>query len=121
MEQFFKAFAEAVSPALQVLLQSLLVMLAGQLSGWLYRKYQMATTSLSQEQHYMLDIFVTAAVKAAEQLYSDGREKREYAFATVEKYLAQAGLAIDADVIFAQIEAEVYNQFTKEPAEFALG
>jgi hypothetical protein len=39
----------------------------------------------------------------------------------VEKYLAQAGIAIDADVIFAQIEAEVYQQFTKEPAAMALG
>ncbi len=76
MQEFFTKFLEAISPALQVLIQTLAVALAAQASAWFVKKYQTAKLSLSTEQQYLLSVIVGAAVSAAEQLYTDGVDKR---------------------------------------------
>ena len=119
MQEFFTKFLEAISPALQVLIQTLAVALAAQASAWFVKKYQTAKLSLSTEQQYLLSVIVGAAVSAAEQLYTDGAKKREYAFDVVEKTLKQYGITMDVDVIYAQIETQVFDSITK-PAELAL-
>jgi hypothetical protein len=109
--ELFKNFAEAISPALQVLLQAAFVALAGQLSAWMYKAYQEKAASLSSEHQYILSVVVAAAVRSAEQLYSDGKQKRSHAFSIAEKALNNYGIKLDVDVIYAEIEAQVYQEF----------
>ncbi len=121
MQDFFAKFLEAISPALQILIQTLAVALAAQASAWFVKKYQTAKMNLSTEQQYLLEIVVSGAIKAAEQIYDDGAEKRAFAFSVVEKTMKQYGVTMDIDVIYAMIEAQVYSQFS-EPAPLpALG
>lgn len=111
--ELLKNFAEAISPALQVLIQTALVALAGQASAWMYKAYQLKKNDLSREQQYLLDIVVSSAVRAAEQVYTDGKDKRAAAFSTAEKALVGYGIKLDADVIYAEIEAQVYSNFNR--------
>ena len=82
--ELFKNFAEAISPALQVLIQTALVALVGQLSAWMYQAYKAKKASLSTDQQYILSVVVSAAIRSAEQLYTDGAEKRAHAFNIAE-------------------------------------
>ena len=122
MQEFFVKFLEAISPALQVLIQTLAVALAAQASAWFVKKYQTAKVNLSTEQRYFLEVIVRSAVQAAEQIYGDGSEKRAYAFDIVEKTLKQYGITMDVDVIYAQIESQVFLSFghptPPEPSRF---
>lgn len=113
MQEFFVKFLEAISPALQVLIQTLAVALAAQASAWFVKKYQTAKANLSTEQQYFLGVIVGSAIKAAEQLYTDGAQKREYAFSIVEKTLKGYGITMDVDVIYAQIESQVFDSFNR--------
>ena len=75
----------------------------------------------------VLQTAVNQAVIAAEQMMQteDGREKKEYAIASVQDYLAQKGMMIDVGVIEDAIEATVYSLhrenffLTKEQREMA--
>ena len=107
ISQLLKDFAEAISPAVQVLFQAILVGLSAQVSAWLYKTYQLKKNELSREQQYLLELVVSNAVHAAEQILVDGVHKRAYAFSVVEKSLSQYGLNIDIDVIYSAIESEV--------------
>ena len=113
MQEFFVKFLEAISPALQVLIQTLAVALAAQASAWFVKKYQTAKANLSTEQQYFLGVIVGSAIKAAEQIYTDGDAKRAYAFMIVEKTLKQYGITMDVDVIYAQIESKVFDSFNR--------
>ena len=109
--ELLKNFAEAISPALQVLIQTALVALAGQLSAWMYKSYQLKKNELSREQQYLLEIVVSAAVRAVEQVYTDGQDKREEAFGIAKKALEGYGVKLDPATIYAQIETQVFSQF----------
>ncbi len=113
MNEFLVKFLEVISPALQILIQTLAVALAAQASAWFVKKYQTAKMSLSTDQQYLLGIVVGSAIKAAEQIYSDGAEKRAFAFDIVEKTLKQYGITMDVDVIYAMIETQVFNELSK--------
>lgn len=119
MNEFLVKFLEAISPALQILIQTLAVALAAQASAWFVKKYQTAKMSLSTEQQYLLGVIVGSAIKAAEQIYDNGEEKRNYAFDVVEKTLQQYGLTMDVDVIYAMIETQVYDSLKKQ--QYLLG
>ena len=114
MEQLLQDFLATISPALQVLLQGVLVFLAGQVSIWLVKIYQTQKAKLGLEQQALLDIVVRKAVEAAEQIGISGEEKLTYAFDKVEKTLAGQGIVIDLDVIYSLIEAEVFNKNENE-------
>lgn len=117
MEQFFIDFAEAISPALQTLLEAVLTLLAAQASAWMYKQYQHQRAQLDTQQQYFLDFIVGQAVRAAEQLYKEkkGAEKKAYVFGIVEKELAARGIKLDIDVLDAKIEAAVFAQFAHPP------
>lgn len=115
MNEFLVKFLEAISPALQILIQTLAVALAAQASAWFVKKYQTAKASLSWDQQQFLVAIVGAAIKAAEQIYDNGEEKRNYAFSVVEKTLQQYGLTMDVDVIYAMIETQVFDSLKKQP------
>jgi len=112
--ELFKNFAEAISPAFQVLVQAIFVGLAGQVSAWMYKTYQLKKSELSTSNQYLLELIVSRAVSAAEQLYADGDAKKTYAIDIVEKQLETIGLKLDIDVIVSAIEAEVQSNFPNE-------
>lgn len=107
--QLLKDFAEAISPAFQVLVQAIFVGLAAQVSAWMYKTYQLKKSELSASNQYLLELVVSRAVSAAKQLYDDNEQKKIYAISVVESQLVGIGLNIDLDVIVSAIEAEVNN------------
>lgn len=109
MEQFFTDFFTAISPALQTLLQALALALIAQAVQYTRAKYLEAKASLSSEQKYILELVVSSAIRAAEQLYSDSAQKRKYAMDTAEVYLKAYGIVLDLDIIAAEVEAQVFN------------
>lgn len=111
--QLFKDFAEAISPAVQVLLQTALVALFSSASAWLIGKVNEYRARLSQEKRYYLDFVITNGVQAAEQIYKNGNgaEKKAYVFGLAESYISKYGLQIDVDEIEARIEAAVFLNF----------
>lgn len=62
---------------------------------------------LSIEKYEKLKMWVSVAVKAAEQLYGSktGQQKKEYAVS----FLLSKGLVFDVDEVTAMIESEVYK------------
>lgn len=62
---------------------------------------------LSREKCEALEIWVSTAVKAAEQLYGSktGQQKKEY----VLEFLLSKGIVFDAAEVTAMIESEVYK------------
>ena len=109
MEKLFIEFAEAISPALQVLLQALAAALVAQLVQYVRAKYGEAKASMSSEQQYILEMVVASAIRSAEQLYGDGATKKAYALSTAEKYLKAYGIILDLDIIAAEIEGQVFR------------
>ena len=108
--QFFYDFFVATSPALQVLLQSVVVALVGMATAYVSKAYQGKKAELSVSQQDLLDIIVRNAVMAAQQVSNTNEAKLAYAFSTAEKSLAQYGLRVDVDVIYAMIEAKVFEK-----------
>lgn len=108
MEQLFLDFAEAISPALQTLLQGVLTLLAAQAVAWLNEQYKLKKSQLSKENQYLLDLVSTHAVRAAEQLYDDNQTKKEYAISIVEGTLLKSGVKLDIAQIVSAIESQVF-------------
>jgi hypothetical protein len=109
MEQFFTDFFVAISPALQSLLQAVTVAAVGMGIAWVKAAYETEKAKLSGEQQYILALVVSTAVRAAEQVKEDGADKLAYAFDIAEKALKSHGITIDIDVLYAEIEAEVFS------------
>jgi hypothetical protein len=114
--QFLTDFFVAISPALQTLLQAVVVALAGVITAWVTKLYQTQKTKLSLGQQEILDLVVANAVVAAQQVAKTGEEKLAYSFDIAEKALARYGITVDADVIYAMIEAKVFDN--KEMGRF---
>lgn len=104
--QLLLDFAEAISPALNILLESALVYLAARGAAWLNQKYQ-------DNRNENLDLLILVAVKAAEQIYGakQGEEKKRYALGLVQNEAEKLGLKIDVFLLSAKIEAAVMEEF----------
>ena len=111
METIFKDFLEAISPALQTLLVTLVTVVVGQISLYINTKWSTAKVNLSNERRYLLELIARNAVETVEQVYnsSDNMVKKNQAIAIVENSLKEFGLNIDIDVIADVIEAEVFS------------
>ena len=110
---FFKDFLEAISPALQTLLLALVTGLAAQASAWMVKAFQAKRAELRTTEQYLVDMLVSTFVHAAEQVLTDSNEKLEYVFANTETALTRYGIVLDADVLYAIIEAKVHQTFTE--------
>jgi len=55
MEQFFREFLEAISPALQALIVALVTVLLGQATVYVQKKYEQLKASVSSDKRYLLD------------------------------------------------------------------
>jgi len=112
MEQLFKDFLEAISPALQTLLLGLVTIILGQVSLYIKTKWGIAKSQLSSEQQYFLELVARNAVQTVEQVYqkSDNATKRQAAIDMVEESLIKYGVTIDLNAIANVVEAQVFNQ-----------
>jgi hypothetical protein len=111
MEDILKDFAQAISPALTELIKGVLLLLVWQIVAWVKAKSNAVKASMTTDQQWWLESLAGTAVKAAQQLYDDNEQKRDYAFDYIERELKKVGLEMDVDSIWALIEAEVYRQF----------
>jgi len=111
MEQIFKEFLQAISPALQTLIVALVTLLLGQATFYVQKKYEELKASVSSDKRYLLDFLVIRAVQTVEQLYkeSPNQEKKDTAIAIVEAALKDFGLSVDIDVIADAVEAGVFQ------------
>lgn len=111
MEQFFRDFALAISPALNVLLQSVFAALAGLAAVWIKNQIDLARQRLTADQEYAFDLFIGMAVRAAQQIYDekDGEGKKDYVVSMAESYALKAGFVIDGEELEAKIEAAVFE------------
>lgn len=110
-QQFFFDFAVSISPALNVLLQSVLTALAALVAAWVKNQIELSRAKLTEAQRYAFDFFVDTSVRAAQQIYgdADGKEKKEYVLDLCEKYVERFGLSISFDEIDAKVEAAVFS------------
>ena len=115
MEQILRDFAEAISPALQTLLEAAFVVIAGQISLWLKQQYDLKRSELGDKERWYLDNLVEIGIMAAEQLYESGEgdKKKAYALEFVEKQAEKVSLKIDLDVVAAMVEAKVHEYFSE--------
>lgn len=111
MQQIFQDFLTAISPALQTLLIALVTVLLGQATMWLNKHYENQKNQLAQGEQYLLDFFVSRAVRTVEQLYFDkpSQEKLSAAIDIVQSGLTQYGVNIDLGLIKSAIEAAVFS------------
>jgi len=118
MEQIFKDFAEAISPALAQLVVALIGTLTAMAIGWLRQKWNNEKAYLSQTTQYLLEFAAQNGVQSAQQIYGAAKEmnkeKLDHAFAVVSATMKQWGFDIDAQVIYAAIESRVGLNKSKE-------
>lgn len=112
-------FMPVLSVFAQQLFLALLPFIAAPLAAWLFVKFRAAWAEFKNNQPdatFYLESVVRMAVLAAEKAELPGwaKGKRDYAFAIVEKMLAAKGLVVDIDVIYAAIEAAVYDEINRE-------
>jgi hypothetical protein len=97
---------DAVTQILRVLIPVFVALIA----KWAIQVYQEIKKS-QPDFALVLQTAVNQAVIAAEQMMQteDGKQKKAYAIASVQDYLAQKGMVIDVSVIEDAIEATVYS------------
>lgn len=104
--------------AMQILLY-LMPVVASLVAAWVFAKAKAAWNQFKQEQPTLVDYleeFAVFAVHAAEQAGMGGliKDKREYAFQVIEKLLAEKGIKVDVDLIYAAVEKAVLDEFNKD-------
>jgi hypothetical protein len=107
--------------AMQFLL-AIAPVLASLAAAWALAKARTAWAELREKQAptaWWIEQVASMAVKAAEQANVAGlvKEKRDYAFALIEKRLAANGYTLDIDLIYAAIEAAVLDEFNRPELE----
>lgn len=110
---------EVLSVLAQQFMLAALPFIAVPLAIWMIAKARLAWAEFKDRQPdvaYYLENFARMAVLAAEKakLPEWAAGKRDYAFAIVEKLLAAKGLTVDIDVIYAAIEAAVYDELNRD-------
>jgi len=108
-----------LSDLLQNLLTAFLPLLAVAVVSWATRTFVHAWTefrSTRPDIAALLEQAASLAVKAAEQAGAGGviDDKKGYALAVAEKWLAANKINIDLDLVDAAVEAAVYEYFNRE-------
>lgn len=116
MEEILKQFAEAISPSLTQLVVALVGLLFAYLTALIREKWSTEKATLSIGRQKLLEIIVAKAVLATEQVYKNlkeaGETKRGYAFGVADAALREYGFVINSQIIYDEIEAQVYSAFS---------
>lgn len=113
---------DIVSAVLQSVLGYVLPLLAVSLTGLVvakiretWRRIEMKRPDLTYEVMKVTRLAIAAAEQAgAANLIND---KKKYALNIAEKWLSDAGIKIDLDLISAAIEAAVFDEFNQNKSE----
>lgn len=115
-----------LSSVLQSVLEFILPILFVSLAGFLVAKAK-ETWAKAKDWNPsatgLLEQSVKVAVLAAEQAGAAGliSDKRAYAFSVAEKWLKARGVTVDIDLIYAAIEAAVWDEFNKDKPKPNIG
>jgi len=110
-------WAELIGGVTEQVLIAVLPVLAGLVSAWLIaqirRLWGQANNAMSENWRWTLEEGALLVVRAAQQLWEENQEKKDYAVATLQAYLNERGLKADIALIEAAIEAAVLQEFNK--------
>jgi hypothetical protein len=113
ISMLLKQFAEAISPALQQLVVALVIAVLTAVTAWIKKKYDGLVLNQSIDKRYLIETAVIIGVDGAKQIYGESKErnaeKLSYAFKTADQILRGYGFVIDSAVIYAQIEAAIFQ------------
>lgn len=100
---------------LEIVLPVLATALAGLAVAWITKIVNDLKIKLSDEQEFIINQAIYAAVLAAEQANLSGfiTDKKKYAFEIAENWLLEKGIVVDIDILDARIEAAVFNEFNR--------
>ena len=106
LSAFLNVFLGAVLPTLATALAGLAIV-------WINKKIALAKAQLSDEQEWVINQAINAAVLAAEQMNLKGeiQDKKAYALGIAQTWLASKGITLDLVTLEARIEAAVMAQF----------
>lgn len=111
-------WSELLGGIAQQILMAILPVLAGIAAAWLAglakRAWAQAQQAVGENWRWALNDGAQLVVRAAQQLFVENEDKKNYAVATLQAFLDEKGIKVDLAVIEAAIEAAVLEEFHKE-------
>lgn len=98
-----------ITPLVNAILALLATLITAYAIPWLKAKAGEAKIKMSEKQLYVYELIADMAVKAAQQIYCDNKEKLEYALRVFEGSCLDHGIIYDSTAARAYIEAAVKN------------
>jgi len=121
-----KDFLTLISPAVQVLLTTLVTALVPIVAMYL-RRYLLtldveAKRRLSAQEYYLARTIVGGLVRAAEQVYDEGQGKlkKKYVIARAEGMLSRYGLELDLDTLENLLEDLVLAETNRKEPQYHI-
>jgi hypothetical protein len=110
---FLSAFLQKF---LEVVLPVLATALAGLAIAWITKLINDVKARLTEDQEWIINQAIEAAVLAAEQIDLKGVviDKKDYALQVAMQWLSLKGIKINLNILDARIEAAVFDQFNRD-------
>jgi hypothetical protein len=107
-----------MDPQITELIKTVVVPFAILLIRWVVQDLIAWYESQPQQEQKRMHEAALTAVRAAEQAMSTqaGRDKRDYAIETTDKFLTRQGIYVSTKELLALVEAAVYAEFNKNRA-----
>mgnify|MGYP005819080247 CR=1 FL=1 len=111
--EFISAFLQKF---LEVVLPVLATALAGLAIAWITKLINDVKARLTEDQEWIINQAIKAAVLAAEQIDLKGVviDKKDYALQVAMQWLSLKGINLNLNILDARIEAAVFDQFNRD-------
>ena len=115
---FLSAFLQKF---LEVVLPVLATALAGLAIAWITKLINDIKARLTEDQEWIINQAIEAAVLAAEQIDLKGVviDKKDYALQVAMQWLSLKGIKINLNILDARIEAAVFDQFNRDKTDLS--
>lgn len=116
--EFISAFLQKF---LEVVLPVLATALAGLAIAWITKLINDVKARLTEDQEWIINQAIDAAVLAAEQIDLKGTviNKKDYALQVAMQWLSLKGIKINLNILDARIEAAVFDQFNRDKTDLS--
>jgi type II secretory pathway pseudopilin PulG len=106
---------------LEVVLPVLATALAGLAIAWITKLINDVKARLTEDQEWIINQAIDAAVLAAEQIDLKGVviDKKDYALQVAMQWLSLKGIKLNLNILDARIEAAVFDQFNRNKADLS--
>ena len=108
---------EFLSELAQSVLLAIAPIIASALAAWLIGlakgAWAKAQLAVGENWSWVLNDGASIAVRAAQQLWVENEDKKNYAVATLQAYLNERGVKVNISIIEAAIEAAVLSEIKK--------